>query len=753
LKKIIKFGNIFDITIDALFSNSFIKKSKSFYLDSFNNKINKSSKASFGNFYLEIDKEKQEEELINLNNSDEFKNDFMNEKKNFNNFNFSQQSHNESSACKNINNLSENKRVFGNSNFDYENENEENNINSSIFSNNVKIKKSNSTNILGEIENKISYDPELFTTENNNLEKIFHSPNFYNFNQNFSKDNNNFEEDNNINYNKIFKKNSFSNTNLKKLENYLNCQFQKSQEKYIGLLKVEEEESKNQNKLENLNLKTTSNIKNKKFIMDKRNFDESTSAYSDMQNNIPSYTPNPDFSREIQSNNLINKNKNSFLYPNYSDFSDALNIPNIKSSSSSNQNVNPYSKRNFNNLNNNNKINDNEIIYEHQNDYENDNYGMSNFEVNDRKKDLYGDFEGENLINNFLNDEITYTPKRRDKNDESFDNRNYETFDCCNIDNFINPIANINNTSKAGFNSTNINKNSEKRIQEDTILKVSENNFNNSNNINKNLLSNRLNEIIEKKFPVSNNDFVNPKNPFSLYNQKLKSENLATSTNKKPALNINDDMCFYPKSIRNGIPSRNNLSNNKFEEFSNETINKINTSNKNESLYNIIDNFKNFTNLSENNLSNANRNPMNAFMNLNNLDLENNNNSINNSNKNSANNFNNKIDLQSALNKKEENSFSIVNNNNQKQQKLANQNNIIEKIEESTSNDNFINNTFFNQNKTQNLNTHSVNKLINQGSNIQVGEKQSKQVNPNSQNKTGWVCSQCKNFNYESNNH
>jgi len=414
-------------------------KAKSFYYIRDHNKILSTSQNEHSdNFYTGNYKEKTEEELINLNNSDEFKNEFFAQNKNFNNFNYTQPSQNESSACKIINSLRKDKNAF-NSHFVDENENEEN-IYSSIFSNN-KIKKSNSTNYLGDFtKHKISFDPELFSSDNNNLERIFHSPNFYNFNScSHSKEKNIFEQENNtlnsvddvvananhhsnskVNQNdNIFsqsKKNCLSDANLKKLpqssnSSLINPQLQ-TQRKFIGLLKINQENQNMQN-LEHLkNLKNSSSKKQYKKV-----FEDSTSAYSSMQKQRPSFTPNSDFSREMQANNIImNKNKNSLLYPNYSDFSDPINIPNLTSGSGnkSNPNLNSYLAKNQTRSSSSviNNTNNNHIIYENQNDmYESENYGMSNFdefENYNNKKNMYRDIEGEHIVNKFLNDEITY---------------------------------------------------------------------------------------------------------------------------------------------------------------------------------------------------------------------------------------------------------------------------------------------------------------------------------------------------------
>lgn len=743
-----------------------LNKSKSFYFSCDYNKVLNGQSENFDNFYMGNDREKPEEELINLNTSDEFKNEFLEQNKNFNNFNYTQSSQNESSACKNINNLRKNKNAF-NSHFDYENE-DEGNIYSSIFSDH-KIKKSNSTNLLGDFKHKIPFDPELFSSDNNNLERIFHSPNFYNYNASHSKEKHIFEaEENanenlnnnyniNINQNNLYsynKKNSLSNSNLKNLAQSTNASINlQPQGKFIGLLKMNQENQNIQNAEHLENLKNSS-LKNKP----KKIFEDSTSAYSSIQKNIPSFTPNSEFSREMQANNLINKNtKNSFLYPNYSDFSDAINIPNLSSGAGNKQNanLNAYSGKNLNaNINNNSNKNQNknEIIYENQHDYDSENYGMSNYEYgfenknknnnnfnnNNNKKDLYRDIEGEHIVNNFLNDEASFTANRRDKNDESFDNRNFETFDCCNIDSFINP--GLSNAQKSGFHISAINNNNE-----DAILNVSEDKNNH------NPLTNKLNNIIDKNFPNTGNpDFNQGRNSFSYRNNTFNpSSGLKTDIGpsaQKPALAISDDMCFYPKSIRSGVAAGNL---NKIYPAENQNQNDKNNSTKNESLYNIIDNFKNFTNLSENNLRNPNRNPNNInsinnnFLNLNKNEFENKNNFFAQSSKALNNNLNIKFEPQ---NKREEN-----NNNQLKQQKLnINQNNINENIENVSSSDVYPSSTSsYSQNMT--LNNQAVNaKNMIQGANIQIGDKQNKQSSQSSQNKTGWVCAQCKNFNYES---
>jgi len=460
LKRIEKFEKILKIEKGNLYVLANIRKNRSFYLHSINEKIKNYHNQNFENFYIVKEKEKSRDEKINLIKSGEFRNEFMDQNKNYINFNY-ELNHNDSSTCKNINNI----------------ENEEN-IYSSIFSNN-KIKKSNSTNYLGEFENKIPYDPDLFSTDNTNLERIFHSPNFYNFNNsNFhSKEKIIFEENlntkNKLSLNKnplsnLFshnKKNSLSNNNLKKYMGNLNenkINIQNNQAKFIGLMKPDilmQNNNNNNYNLLNKNFENSQNNKNqnkKNFFSDKKFFDESTSAYSNMQNNMPPFSASSEYSREIQSNNLFNKNKNSFLYPNYSDFSDQINIPNLNVNSNNlkaSQKINPYS----NNPNNNN----NEVIFEHHNDYESENFGINNFDEFKKQKDsLYNDIEGEGIINNFLNDEISYTPNRRDKCDESFDKRNFETFDCCNIDSFITPRQNINISNN---NSKNNNNNLKKK--------------------------------------------------------------------------------------------------------------------------------------------------------------------------------------------------------------------------------------------------------------------------------------------------
>jgi hypothetical protein len=666
-----------------------------------------SQQKNFDNFYTGNDyKEKTEEELINLNNSDEFKNEFLEQNKNFNNFNFTQASHNQSSACKNINNLGKNKNAF-NSHLDYENE-EGINIYSSIFSNN-KLKKSYSTNYLGDFEHKIPYDPNLFSSDNNNLERIFHSPNIFNFNSSHSKEKNIFEEDINTN-----KKHSLSNSYLKKpalsSNQVINAQ---PQEKIIGSLKVDQNNQNipNAEHLENLK-NSNSNSKNKPINL----FKDSTSAYSNKQKNIPNFTPNSEFSREMQVNNLMN-DKEKFLYPNYSDFNESINIPNLSSSSKLNPIANPFLSKNLNA--NNLKNNKNDIIYENQNDYESEYFGMSHLEdfVNNKK-----DGEGENIVNNFLNDEINYTPKRRENNDESFDNRNFETFDCCNIDSFINPE--MTNVPKSGFHNSTMNN--QYNQNEDAILNVSEgNNFNMS------------------KINMNNQRTSN-------YNPSIGLKTHTTSAGKLP-LNIHDDICFIPKSIRNGVAAGTFIKNNMVE---NQNDNKINifhnngNISKNESLYNIIENFKNFTNLSEDNLKNPNRNPNvnNNF--INNADFDNRNNFFSQSTKNI--NLQNKIE---PLNKNEDNNYP--NNNNQlNQQKLMNQNNMNENTEDFSSSDypNSLSSYSQNMNLSNNFNQGISSKNINQAVNMQIGDKQHKQGNQSSQSKTGWVCSQCKNFNYESKN-
>lgn len=711
-----------------------LNKARSFYFNCDYNKILKSQSENFDNFYMGNDyKEKTEEELINLNNSDEFKNEFMEQNKNFDNFNFSQASNNESSACKNINSLGKNKF---NSNFDYENEDDEN-IYSSIFSTN-KIKKSNSSNYLKEFEHKIPFDPELFSTDNNNLEKIFHSPNFYHYNSH-SKEKNIIDDENandyfNYAYNQSNvtsqnKKNSLSNSNLKKFaQSSISNINPQAQSKYIGLLKVNQNNQNLQNADNFENLKNASNKNTQKKI-----FDESTSAYSNMQKNIPNLTPNSEFSREMQANNLIAKNKNSLLYPNYSDFSDQLNIPNINNSNKSNPNFNPYSNKNLN-------TNNNEIIYEQNHDYDSEHYGMSHLEDYEHKKDI----EGENIINNILNDDLNYTPKRRDHNDESFDNRNFETFDCCNIDSFINP--GLANNTKSSFHNTAVNNQNNK--MEDAVLNVNEgNNYNKNRNNFNNPLGNKINEIIDKRF-TANDDF-NARNPFNRSNTFNMGMGLKTDTGpspRKPALNISDDICFIPKSIRKGVASGNLIKNNLAE---NQNDNNKNND-KNESLYNIMDNFKNFTNLSENNLKSTNRNPnMNNY--FNNNDNDNRNIFYSQSNKNINANTQNKIDQI-----KKEDANNIINQNQFNQQKFINQNNMSENNEDMTSSDYPNSTSSYSQSMNMNIpfNNQGINnKNMNQAANMQMTDKHQKQANQSSQNKTGWVCSQCKNFNYESKNY
>ncbi len=735
LKRIEKFEKILKKKKGNLYASPHKNINKSFYLFSFNNKIKNCHNENYDDFYIRKEKEISQEEIINLTNKDESKNEFSEQNKNYINFNY-EENHNDSSTCKNINNT----------------ENEENMF-STIFSNN-KIKKSNSTNLLGEFENKILYDPDLFSTDNTNLERIFHSPNFYNFiNTNLhSKEKNNFEEENlNGNSNAVNfpnknpltnlffknKKNNINNNNSYKFSgDDINNQnnHRNSQEKFIGLMKAEYN-SKNNNKenqfiLINQNLEKSKINKNKKpniIYTNKNIFEENTSANSKMQNNMPPFSATSEYSREIQTNNLLNKNKNCLLYPNYSDFSDSKKIPNL----TNNQNLNNLIKR----TNNNNKIN-NDIIYENQNDYETENYGINNLDEFEKQKDSsFNDIRAERIVNNFLNDEINFVHNRDDKCDESFDKRNFETFDCCNIDSFITP-GQINNKNGSKIGIQNITK-------EDDLLKKKYANaklYKNFNSINKeynvnNPLVNKLNDIIEKKFSSENNDFTHPQNPFRNHNlnQNIVTnqniyENNPNSSTKKPALVINDDMCFYPKSIRDDI-NNGNLSKNTFS-----SLNKNeNNNNKYESIYNIIDNFKNFTNLSEGNISNSKRLTINNFLNMNSLEEENLNNSL------VQDSFiNNNLNLKPI---KEDGINCNINTN------------INQKNTQRIFNDNYNENNFNIENLSNNLSSNNqINNNLNQiqGSNFQNGDKSNKQINQHSQNKTGWVCSQCKNFNYES---
>ena len=249
-------------------------------------------------------------------------------------------------------------------------------------------------------------------------------------------------------------------------------------------------------------------------------------------------------------------------------------------------------------------------------------------------------------------------------------------------------------------------------------------------------------EILEKFEPLNNK----AKDVFETYQQ---------NTNRKPVL-INDDLCFIPKSIRENINQSNYTGN------ENNTKEKINNLSERS---NIIDNFKKFTNLTGNPMinnirkskspENESKKNKNIFQGEVNKNTENSEEKyqgeIYNQMKNNLfydkeiNNINNCMQNNFNLNDYHNNSFE----NLQMDYYEHNKNNFCYNNIDYYQNSNFNN---FENNNVNNLNNFNVNP--NQHGNGQINFTNSleshKSMNINSQPKTGWVCSQCKNFNYES---
>lgn len=566
---------------------------------------------------------------------------------------------------------------------------------------------------------------------------------------------------------------------------------------YLGYAQLENISAEKIQLNKNMKNNKTQNSSHTKYFSNnnsKKSYEDTSTGYSNILNNNPGFSPNSEYSYDL---NFNSKNKQSNIYPNYSEFNDSsinLNIHNenkynFPSSSNTDKEgnntglnshkikqININSKENLNEnfftkKNSSPRNFDNEIIYENFRDCVD-----CDTDNNNSGKDYKNIFSDDYLQKN---SEENNSQTGKNQNNESFDNRNHETFECYNMDTFINnPDYNIpygnNNEKKFGEKNlkTNFQENKNSTVNNiklsskinDIIEKNThgtkfpknnlnnifgniKNNFNNTNNINKNFHSHRNLEILEKFEPLNNK----AKDVFETYQQ---------NTNRKPVL-INDDLCFIPKSIRENINQAN------FSGYENNT--KENPHNLCERS-NIIDNFKKFTNLTGNptinNLrksispKNESQNNTNIFQGKVNKNEENpdekyqgeiyNQNQMKNNlffDK-EINNINNCMQNNFNLNEYHNNSFE----NLQMDYYEHNKNNFCYNNIDYYQNSNFNN---FENNNVNNLNNFNAN--TNHPGNNENGQnnfpnsvESHKSMNMNSQPKTGWVCSQCKNFNYES---
>lgn len=710
-----------------------------------------------------------------------------------------------------------------------------------------KMKKSASLNLLA-FENKVPFEAYADL----DYDKIFYSP-VYNYNNCFEKGKNvfNYEDTVNPDANAFYTEKSTLNLNINPI---------KTDSQFKAPMPQELSEA-------NFAAATA-----KKFVLNKMQFEESTGYSSAHQKLKPAFSPNSDYAIDMQMNMNNFQAKNSILYPNYSDFNDPIrNISennfnfSTNNSAKSNANLYPYTQKtsssNLNNItstNNNNiiilantnsnanNINNNnikDIIYENVNDYENeffqggniDNYGNINKKTIAKDKMTFIDLEPEELNHRYLQEEANYQQISQNnysvantpgKENESFDNRNFETFDCCDIDTFINKgfpaPTNVNyndakmptkpGEAEANKISCNSNLNSKfadfadkscfkvDLVPQGTSISVASSRDNSNTNVkDKNNESGQNYQTSLSNSNVNNNI---TKNPYSIRNNssnsnklaEKQSENQMQNTQKKPALVISDDICFYPKCIREAANKGNmSLARNSKEEIKGDNNqNNINNSNDNNQSDNktgaigasIIDNYRIFTNLSDN-INKTTNNSLNKLcMNTSNLedsDINRGNNPNINCNTidNGYNPFpgrgeNNEEQFPlKIMNQISSNNNNNINNNNGNgnikiaQGKLTNLTSNLNDEDIILSNFDSNNNTMTNNNNNRNLKNHNINQSQQQ---LQQQQQQQQQMNrnlsfatekpqqqqqhhkqgQNSQCKTGWVCSQCRNFNYES---